>query len=311
MRYRALDINLLMILDLLLDTGSLTRTGETLGLSQPAISAALGRLRDHFGDELFVLSGRINVPTPLAEKMRQPLKAVLKQTDGLVSMRAGFDPRKDARHFSLVASEYVTNVLGDSILRTVANAGPLLRVEINPILPECFDQFDRGEIEMAIVPSQIGFPSHPRMELFEDCYVCVIWKEHPTIGDALSLEQYLSAGHVVRSQPKRARRTVIDKWFLEQSSLERRIVGEMPAFTDLVNAIVGTSLIATLQRRLAEKFARHLPIRILAAPIDFPKLPIILQWHSHLDQDEGLCWFRNFIRDISAPLSETAPPSLL
>ncbi len=308
MRYRALDINLLVMLDVLLDTGSVTRTGEALGLSQPAISSALGRLRDHFGDELLVSVGRTNLLTPLAEQLRRPLKELLAQTDSLISMRAGFDPQQDARRFSLIASEYVNSVLGHDIMRGVANVGPRLRVEIYPIVPESFDQFERGEIDMAIVPSQFASPNHPSLDLYEDRFVCVVWQNHPTIGDTLSTEDYLSARHLVRFQPKGQRRAVVDQWFLDQSSLEREIAGELPAFTDLLYALVGTPLVATVQRRLAEKFVRRLPIRILESPIDFPSLPIMLQWHRRLDHDEGVSWFRDLVGGIvGSPVGGAAP----
>lgn len=303
MRYRALDTNLLVMLDILLDTGSVTRTAETLGLSQPAISSALGRLRDHFGDELLVPNGRINLRTPLANELRQPLKDLLARTDSVISMRSGFDPQSDARCFSLMGSDYVTNVLGHDIVREVAKAGPGLKVEIKPIQPECFDQFERGEIDMAIVPSQVASAGHPTLPLFEDRYVCVVSSDHPTIGDSLSREQYLAARHVVRSIGNGNRRTVIDQWFLNQTSTQRRIAGEVPTFTDLLYSLVGTPLVATVQGKLAEKFAQILPIRLLDAPFAFPTLPLVLQWHRYLDRDHGLCWFRELVSRIAEPLA--------
>ena len=298
MRYRALDTNLLVVLDLLLDSRNVTRTGESLGLSQPAISSALARLRCHFDDELLAQIGRANVLTPLAERLRTPLKDLLARTDALISTRAGFDPTKDARRFSLICSDYVTACFGQDVSRYTALSGPRLTVELESMRPESFDRFERAEIDMVIVPKQVTFADHPSMMLFEEHFVCAVWDGHPTIKDSLSVQQYLDARHIVYNSRHGLRQTILDQWFIKESDLTRDIAIRVPSFTDILEVLPGTDFIATVQRRLALKLAKRLPIKIIAAPLDFPVMPMIMQWHRHLNDDDGSRWFREKVRVI-------------
>ena len=304
MRYRALDTNLLVMLDILLDTKSVTRTGEILFLSQPAISAGLGRLREHFMDDLIVHVGRQSVLTPLAERVRQPLKDLLSRTDALIAMRACFDQAHDSRRFSLVHSDYVLAVIGQDIVREVSLAGPHLTVQFETIGLESFDRFERGELDIVIVPGQIAFPNHPTQNLFDETFVCVVWNGNRDVGETLSLDQYLSSRHVVRNSANQTRQTNVDELFLRKSGLHREIAIQVPSFVDILPLIVGTPYLATVQSRLAVKAASQLPLRVLKAPIDFPVLNVIMQWHSHQDDDEGSRWFRTKVCDIAARLGK-------
>ena len=302
MRYRSLDINLLVMLDILLETGSITRTSETLGLTQPAVSAALARLRSHFGDDLLVPFGRANTPTPLARRLKTPLKELLARTDALIAMRPGFDPASDKRRFSLIGSEYVGIVFGNDLLKAVALAGPHLTVELDTIQPASFDRFERGEIEMMIIPEQIALPDHPTMRLIDESWVCAVSADNSEVGDALTLEQYFAARHVVFKVHGSSRLAILDGSFLDRSAYHREVAVEVPGFAYLLEFLPGTPFIATIQRRLAMKLSERLPIRIVEAPIEFPPLPIVMQWHRHLDDDDGLKWFRSRVKSAASAL---------
>lgn len=303
MRYRALDTNLLVLLDVLLDTNSVTRTADILGLSQPAISAALGRLRIHFADELLVQVGRASVPTPLAGRLRRPLKELLQQTDALISQRAGFDPHVDTRHFSLLGSDYVASMIGHQVLRETAMFGPNLTVKLESIVPDSYERFERAEIDTAILPSSRSFDDHPSVVLCEERFICVIWEDHPQIGDTMSVEDYVAGRHVIHSSRSGVRQTIVDQAFLDQSGFKRNVAIEVPLFGDILAAIPGTPFIGTVQERLAKAAATRLPIRLLEAPLNFPTMPILLQWHRHLDGDQGLQWFREKIIAVAARLT--------
>lgn len=301
MRYRALDINLLVMLELLIENLSITKTAEILGLTQPAVSSALGRLRDHFSDELLVQVGRANVLTPLAERLRAPLKDVLQRTDALISQRVGFDPGEDRRHFSFIGSDYVATTFGNLILKDIALAGPRLSAQLEHLGPEALDTFERAQIDAIVGPKDILTPNHPKLELFQEHFVCAIWNEHPTIGDELSVDEFLAARHIANSFPGQ-KFTAIDEAFLSRSHIERDIALKVSSFADMIALLPGTPFIATVQSRLARKMARYTPIRILPAPLDFPRLQVFLQWHSHLNDDEGARWFRSKIVDVVARL---------
>jgi LysR family transcriptional regulator, nod-box dependent transcriptional activator len=308
MRYRALDINLLVLLDILLDTGSVSRTAEILCLSQPGISSSLSKLREHFGDELIVQVGRRNIPTPLADRLRLPLKDILTRTDALIAMRSGFDPAQDARRFSLVSSDYVSSVLGHDVLREVASSGPKLLVEVEEFRIESFDRFERGEIDMVIIPDQIAFANHPALPIFQEQYVCAVWAGNSSIGDEITLDQYLGARHVVRNSRNGNRQTLLDEWFLGQSAMHRDIAIQVPTFTDILQVLINTQFVATVQSRLVKNLAQRLPIRILRPPVGFPVMTMVMQWHRHQDSDEGSRWFRSKVCDVAARLDALSIP---
>ena len=290
------------MLDILLDTLSITRTSEALGLTQPAVSSALGRLREHFDDELLVQVGRTNIATPLADSLRQPLKDVLARTDALISKRATFDPANSARRFSFAGSDYVASTFGNEIMREVAMAGAQLAVELDRLSPGAIQRFERGEIDMLIAPAQVCLPGHPSMALVEERFVCVVSTNHPSIGRAITAEEYLAARHIVHYLGAGNRMTVLDQWFLNQSSLKRDVAVQVPSFADILEVVPGTSYVGTVPFRLADKLASRLPIRILDAPFEFPPLDIVMQWHQHLDEDAGLDWFRAIVRAVVSKL---------
>ena len=297
MRYRMLDTNLLVMLDILLDRRNVTRTAEELGLSQPAVSTALGRLREHFQDELLIPVGRKNVLTPLAEQLKAPLKDVLARTDSLLSKRSGFDPSVDARGFSMVGSDYVTSLFGNDVLRSVALAGPKITVAVETMQQEMLDRFERAEIDLLVVPRRVALPDHPTTDLLEDRYVCAVWIDHPYIHDSISQKEYLEARHVIHRYRGGNRVTVLDQWFLDQSAIRRNVAVQVSSFSDILDMLPGTPFVGTVQRRLAEKMSRTLPIRILSAPFDFPVLPVVMQWHRNVD-DPGLSWFRSQVQRV-------------
>lgn len=302
MRYRALDINLLVMLGILLDNLSVTKTAEALGLTQPAVSSALGRLREHFSDELLVQVGRVNVLTPLAERLRAPLKDVLQRTDALISQRVGFAPASDRRHFSFIGSDFVAMFLGNLILREIALAGPALSARLEPLGPDAFEQFERAQIDAIVGPKNIMTPGHPMLELFQEHFVCVVWDQHPSINEDITVEQFIHARHVVNNLPGH-KYVSFDQAFLARANVTRDVAVQVSAFSDMIAIIPGTPFVATVQSRLAKKMAAHLPIRILTAPFEFPKMQVFLQWHSHLDEDEGARWFRSKIVDVVTRLS--------
>ena len=301
MRYRALDINLLVMLEILIDSLSITKTAETLGLTQPAISSALGRLRDHFGDELLVQVGRANVLTPLAERLRAPLKDVLHRTDALISQRVGFDPATDRRRFSFIGSDYIATTFGNLILKQIALAGPGLSAQLEHLGPEAMVQFERAQIDAIIGPKDVMTAGHPTLELFQEHFVCVVWDQHPTIGDQISVEEFVQARHVVNSFPGN-KFVSIDEWFLTRANITRDVAVQVSAFADMIQIVPGTPFVATVQSRLARRMKADLPIRILPAPLEFPTMQIFVQWHSRLGDDEGARWFRSKIVDIVARL---------
>jgi LysR family nod box-dependent transcriptional activator len=299
MHFDQLDLNLLVALDALLTERSITAAGVRVHLTQSAMSGALSRLREFFNDELLTQVGRKMVPTPLGESLAEPVRQTLLQIKSTIHTKPGFDPATSTRHFSLMMSDYVATVLMSELLRQAEAAAPRVRFNlVSNDVTSPTEFLDRADVDLLIMPREYLSEKHPREDLFSDTYACVVWDQNPLVGDTLTQEQYLDLGHVVL-QFGRGRIPVQDEWFLTQLGLTRRIEVLAMNFNSLPQLVVGTRRIATTHRRLAQHYARHLPLRILAPPFELPLLTEAVQWHRLFTEDPGNRWLRTLMQDVA------------
>jgi len=299
MRFGHLDLNLLVALDALLTERSITLAGQQLNLSQSAVSAALGRLRDYFGDELLVQAGRRMVPTALGVELAAPVRKILIEIQATVATRPAFDPASSDRRFALMMSDYVALVLMVDVVQRVAALAPGMSFELvhNNVLSPA-EHLDHADIDLLIMPSETVSGGHSKETLFVDDYVCVAWTGNSSVGDELTLEDYLQAGHVIL-QWSRGRALNLDEFVLNKLGLERRVEVIAMNFGMLPNFVVGTRRLATVQRRLAEHYRKTMPLKIVAAPLDLPVLDESVHWNAAFDQDPACKWLRNILRDVA------------
>jgi LysR family nod box-dependent transcriptional activator len=306
MRFGHLDLNLLVALDALLTERSITLAGQQLHLSQSAVSAALGRLRDYFGDELLVQAGRRMVPTAVGAELAGPVRKILLEIQSTVATRPAFDAASSDRRFSLMMSDYVALVLMVDVVQQVAQLAPGISFELihNNVLAPA-DHLDHADIDLLIMPAETVSGGHSKERLFVDDYVCVAWNENSDVGNELSLEGYLKAGHVIL-QWSRGRTPNIDEFVLSKMGLERRIEVIAMNFGMLPNFVVGTRRLATVQRRLAEYYVKTMPLKILEAPLDLPVLDESVHWNAAFDQDPACKWLRKILKDVAHGLTPAA-----
>jgi LysR family transcriptional regulator, nod-box dependent transcriptional activator len=299
MRFGHLDLNLLVALDALLTERSITLAGQQLNLSQSAVSAALGRLRDYFGDELLVQAGRRMVPTALGVELAAPVRKILIEIQATVATRPAFDPASSERRFALMMSDYVALVLMVDVVQRVAALAPGMSFELlhNNVLSPA-EHLDHADIDLLIMPSDTVSGGHSKETLFVDDYVCVAWTGNPSVGDELTLEDYLKAGHVIL-QWSRGRTPNLDEFVLNKLGLERRVEVIAMNFGMLPNFVVGTRRLATVQRRLAEYYKKTMPLKIVAAPLHLPVLDESVHWNAAFDQDPACQWLRKILRDVA------------
>ena len=176
------------------------------------------------------------------------------------------------------------------LVTDLARKAPGIKIALEEHTTETFEKFNRGEINLRIIPKCFAYPNE---RLFDEKYVCVAWKGNRQIGELLTLEQYQSLQHVVRYS-RGALQTTFDQQFLDQAGFSRKVSVTVPAFSLVPRLVVGTQRIATVHARLAELFARTLPIRVLAPPVAFPMLTEVLEWHY------SLAWVRKFIVNQAA-----------
>jgi DNA-binding transcriptional LysR family regulator len=180
---------------------------------------------------------------------------------------------------------------------------------MTPILGGDADALDRGEIDFTIGPASYLSSGHPSERLFEDEFICLAWSGNREVGSALSLATYLRLGHVVVRFGKQRDLPTFDEWFTRHLGHERKIEVVTTAFNLVPQLLIGTSRIATVHRRLANFYQRHLPLRIISPPLDIPTFEEFMQWHRSRDRDPGTIWLRSVLKAAAAesPLNDAVP----
>ena len=306
MRLDRFDLNLLVVLDALLEERNVTRASQRLHIGQSAASGALARLRDYFGDELLVPVGRRLVLTPLAQSLVEPVRDTLLRARTTIARKPVFDPATSERRFVICASDYVITVLMAEAVRRISRQAPGMLLDIRSPMPHVAEVFERGSIDLLVMPQQyLQQHAHPRLALFEDTQVCLVSADHPEIGASLTFEQYMAMGHVtVRLGDERS--LTFEEWFLPRYGQQRRIELSVDSFSMLPLVVIGTRRIATLHRKLAENFSRHLPVRVVEAPFDMPPVIETMAWPIHLDHDLAHQWLRTQIAASILPVNASA-----
>lgn len=308
MRYRRLDLNLLVALDALLSECSVSRAAERLHLGQSATSSALGRLREHFNDPLLVAVGRRLEPTALGLQLLPKVREALALTREIVDAPVDFDPAICTREFTLVASDYVIGVLMPAVSRELARIAPGVRLSLRD-LPAPRDADVVGEAldyrrsDFAVVPEQRLNSAYPYVPLMSDTLCCVVCAQQAQFAQGLELAAYGAAEHVVRAFAD-GRNLALDAEYLQQAGITRQVAVSVESFALIPEFIIGTPRIATVFRRQAERFAQCFDLRILPAPLKFPEAVQVLHWHPYQDRDPAIMWFRSLLLEQAARLDQ-------
>lgn len=301
MHLQRLDLNLLVALDALLTTQSVTRAAEQLCISQPAMSGALNRLREHFDDPLIERVGRTMVVTRFGMELSRRVSALMAETRQLVQSRPGFDPSTSDRVFTVVASDYAMVVLMPLFLPRLATLAPNIVLNTETRAPDHPRRMAMGQLDLVLCPQGMAMMDYPAVPIFNDEYVCVAWQDNVEIGGTLTLDDFTRLSHVVRVNP--AADAAGDERVVREQGIDRRIAASVPTFALLPRLVVGTQWIATVQRRLAEHAARHYPIRLLTPPLPMPPLAMMLQWPTLHQADAGNQWMREQLLHIAGALN--------
>ena len=289
MRLKGLDLNLLVALDALLATQSVSRAAERLHLSQPAVSAALGRLRTFFSDPILVSHGKRMIPTPFASRLKPLLAQVISDVDAMVSVSPHFDPAVSTRWFRIGASDYLTKVVFAGLLQRFARTAPGICIELIPPNDSIQQMLEAGELDLLLVPADHVSIRHPSQLLFEERHVVAGWSGNPVFKGTMTREAFDAAGHVAVEIGRIARASFAEMQ-LRMRGIERRIEVMASSFTVVPELLVETTRLAVMHERLAISASRHLPIAHAELPFEFPLMHEMLQYHHARGDDPGLQW---------------------
>ena len=316
MQLSAIDLNLLVALDALLQEGSVTRAGQRIGLSQPAMSRALSRLRELFDDPILVRRGGAMQPTPRAERLRPRVKHVLEQISDALFEEEPFDPATCHRLFTIAASDYCGLLVLPRLMARLGEVAPGIEVRIRPqselsaaarttggkqggpgpshgrLIAGLLD----GSLDLAMgtflsVPETIA-----RGQLFEDGFVCAVRRGHPLAGKRLTLKRFCQFGHVLVTSPSDGP-GVVDV-ALAARGLERRVAVRVPHFSVAPAVVAETDFITTLAEKIAERCTQDLSL--FRPPIDLARFPVSVLWNPLAERDAGLMWLRDLLSEVTA-----------
>lgn len=298
MRFRRLDLNLLVALEVLLDECNVTRAAERMNLSQAAMSNALNRLREHFNDDLLMRVGRRMVMTDRARVIQSEVSEVLRRIETRVLVAPEFDPLAQTREVAVMTSDAVSVGFLAYAGRELAQQAPGITLKVRPILEQPWHLLDRGEMDLLLIPRQFSSTDHPLVPLYDEPFAAVVWRDGPYAA-GMDADDYMDGEHVViELGPER--KTPVDRAIIEQSHgrLRRGIVVSSQAMVPW--QVVGTNRIGTVPLHLARQFADVLPLVIHPLPFDVPPNQLVAQWSRYATDDMCIQWLGARMQQWSA-----------
>ncbi|WP_395392976.1 LysR family transcriptional regulator [Novosphingobium sp. BL-8A] len=293
---RGLDLNLLKALDALLETRSVTRAAERLGLTQPAVSGMLTRLREAFHDPLFIRAQRGVLPTPRAEALAGPLKAALRDIEVLLQPDA-FDPASAEMTISIAATDYAQRVVILPFLTALRRIAPGIRVSIRPVdMATLARDMEQGQLDFALITPEMA-PEHLRARrLFEERYVCAMRHGHPATRRPLDLDAFCALDHALMSHDGTQFHGATDR-ALDAIGRSRRVVLSAPNFSFVLDLIRASDTCAVLPERLVRGLEG---LCLRDPPIAVPGFTKLLAWHERTQQDPAMVWLRERLAERAA-----------
>ncbi|OPY94296.1 LysR family transcriptional regulator [Bradyrhizobium sacchari] len=294
MRFKGLDLNLLVALDALIAERNLTSAARKINLSQPAMSAAVARLRSYFRDELFGMRGRELVLTSRAEALAAPVRDALTHIELSIMARDVFDPARSNRRFRIALSDFITVVFFRNVVGRVAREAPTVSFELVAPTDEHEELLRRGELDFVILPDFFMSGAHPKAALFEERLVCVGCRTNRELLRRLTFDRYISMGHVAVKQ-EGARKTPVEQSLLIDLGRDRRIDILVQSFSMIPPLLVGTNRIGTMPLGLVKHFQRTMPLQIAELPHPFPAFTEAVQWPALHNSDPESLWMREIL----------------
>lgn len=290
---RSIDLNLLPVFVAIVEEGQLSRAAQRLGMSQPAVSAALQRLRVTLADALFTRSRTGLTPTPHARELYAQIHSGLQILAEALDSGQRFDPSSSERQFSIVAVDYFESMMLGPLISLLREHGEGLGVRVEPQHGDWMRRLLDAEVDFGL---DTQMPEDDRLAaeaISEETLAVVVRRGHPDIQGSVSLKQFLEAGHVVL--PLRERRVLPLDQILGRPGWRRRIGAQVSQYANLLSVASNTDLIATVPLRLAQSFADHFALQVLPFPAPVPPVMIYLLWPKAMERDPAHQWFRRLI----------------
>lgn len=291
MELRDLDLNLLVVFQQLLLDRRVSRAAEHLGISQPAVSNALARLRKALGDELFLRTPQGMTPTPFAEQLAESVGYALGVLRDAVNQRVSFDPAHSDRTFTLGLTDVGEIYFLPELMDALAQTAPAVTLStVRNTAVNLNDAMAEGKVDLAIglLPQlKAGFF---QQRLFQQRYVCLFRRGHALDGKRLSLKAFSASEHVVVVSQGTGHHQVDE--LLARQGVARRVRLTVPHYVAIGHILSATDMVATVPERLAQRMTEPFGLRYVKHPADLPEVAINLFWHAKYHRDPANQWLR-------------------
>jgi DNA-binding transcriptional LysR family regulator len=303
MDFHGIDLNLLAAFDALMNERNVTRAATQVGVSQPAMSAALARLRKLLGDPLFLRSSDGLLPTPRARELAEPISQALRQLEATLVKQPEFVPGNAALAVNLGLSDYPAFVLLPALLEALAERAPGISINVHAFndRDHAVDLLDAGAIDAAIgVP-----PTHPEgriltRPILRDEFVTLIASNHPAARRGMNMKTYLSLRHVLVS-PEGQRHGLVDQ-VLAQQGKQRTLALTLPQMFAVPAVVARTGMTATVMKRIALSSPASRKLALFPPPVALPEIVFHLIWHRRSDRNPAQQWLRALIETVASSL---------
>lgn len=294
MDLKKFDLNLLLIFDLMFKEKKVSSVADALGVSQPAISRSLKRLRELLGDELFYRTSTGMEPTAYALHMAEPISYALNSLSAALSDGAPFDPKISKKEFIIRMSDIGEIYILPRLLRVLAEEAPGVSVTITRGNNETLkSDMESGRVDLAIGLIEGLEAGFFRRQLYKQGYVCVFRRDHPFARERLTLTDFLAADHVVVTAVGSGHAKVDE--IIEKKGIKRKVKLRIPQYASLEYLLKSSNLIATVPEALVQPNLFPPALGYSEHPLQLPRLSIDLFWHARLHRDPANQWLRNII----------------
>lgn len=301
--FEKIDLHLIRVLHTVIAERSVSRAALRLGMHQPAVSTALKRLRELAGDPILVRSGSGMQPTDAALRMLEPTAAILQAAENLFMEARAFDPRSSSRTFRIAASDYLDPQFLPKVVAALKKQAPLCSIEILALNHDVDygDQLAQGLVDI-VIGNWSQPPAELRMaQLFADDAVCLVSQAHPAARRGWSAQEWLEAEHLVPMPTHPGAKGFIDEALLAQG-LRRNISVRCAHFGLMPQMVASSLLVLTTGRQFCERYASHLPVVILPAPVALPPMRYYQLWHDRTHYSSAGAWLRESVKNAALQL---------
>jgi len=303
MDFHGIDLNLLVAFDALMGERNVTRAAAQVGVSQPAMSASLSRLRKLLGDPLFLRSSNGLLPTQMARDLAEPISQVLRQIETTLVKKPVFQPETASLPFNLGLSDYPAFVLLPSLMRVFSKEAPQVKVSVHAFddRDHAIDLLDAGAIDAAIGVAPTHTDSRIMMRaILRDEFVTILAHNHPAARRGMNMKTYLSLAHILVS-PEGDRHGLVDQVLAEVG--KKRVLGlTLPQMFAAPDVVARTTMTATILKRIALSSSANRRLALFPPPIALPEIVFHLIWHRRSDVHSAQQWFRALIEATAARL---------